>query len=510
MREKGTTFSYYLRCCFRDGIVRVVVYTSLAQFLLQDDIWATETAAPPCVLSERKWNNEGRLRLMAGRQQSLGQIGLFAPLLQDATSLLFADIRFFRSSKHNSEGNFGLAHRQIVPSLEWIFGGYGFFDNRRSEHHKNFQQGTFGVEALSVHYDVRANIYVPFSKSKKIHSKTTKPIFRGHSEYFNKTKEFALRGLDYEIGRSVPHLDCLRLYVAGYNFQANGVKSINGVRARFRLDVNRYINIDGEYQYDNVRHSAPYIGFTVRIPFGEVTEKPLTPLEKRMQTDIIRDIDIVTGKRKTPEPSGREFFFTKPGGTGSGTFEDPAPPPSEEPEVLAKFLKENPSFWHYDLDDGSIKTAPQVLEELQPILEQNSQKFEEEEARKAESERKRKAEEKAANQEAKRRRRAEEEAAEIERQAAERQRQEEERRRQEETERQAREAEAEAARQRQIEAEAEAARQRQVEAERQAAARRAEEAAEAERQLAARRAEEEQNRQAAERQRQEEERRRQE
>ena len=151
MREKGTTFSYYLRYRFFDGVVRIAVYTSLSQFLLQDDIWATETATPPCASLERKWNNEGRLRLMAGRQQNLGQVGLFAPLFQDATSLLFTDIRFFRSTKHNSEGNFGLAHRQIVPSLDWIFGGYGFFDNRWTEHHKNFQQGTFGVEALSVH-----------------------------------------------------------------------------------------------------------------------------------------------------------------------------------------------------------------------------------------------------------------------------------------------------------------------------------------------------------------------
>ncbi|MBX9786443.1 MAG: inverse autotransporter beta domain-containing protein, partial [Alphaproteobacteria bacterium] len=368
MREKGTTFSYYLRCRFLDGVVRVVVYTSLAQFLLQDDVWATETAAPPCTFSERKWNNEGRLRLMAGRQQSLGQVGLFSPLLQDATSLLFTDIRFFRSTKHNSEGNFGLAHRQIVPSLEWIFGGYGFFDNRRTEHHKNFQQGTFGLEALSVYYDVRTNIYVPFSKSKKIHSKTTKPVFQGHSEYFNATKEFALRGFDYEIGRSVPHLDCLRLFVAGYNFQAHGVESINGVRARFRLDVNRYINVDGEYQYDNVRHSAPYIGFTIRIPFGEVTEKPLTPLEKRMQADIIRDIDIVTQPKKLPElePSGREFIFTRPGGTGDGTYENPAP--AERVEVIAQLLEKHPKFLHYDLEKNIIKTAPQKLEELRPII----------------------------------------------------------------------------------------------------------------------------------------------
>jgi hypothetical protein len=372
MREKETPFSYYLRARFLDGVVRIAVYTSLSQFLLHEDVWATETAAPPPYVStERKWNNEARLRLMAGRQQSLGQVGLFAPLLQDASSLLFTDVRYFRSTKHNSEGNFGLAHRQIVHSLDWIFGGYGFFDNRWTEHHNQLQQGTLGLEALSVHYDLRANVYIPLSKSKKINSKTTKPTFRGHSEYFNKTKEFALRGLDYEIGRSVPNLDCLRLYVAGYNFQAKGVESINGIRTRFRLDINRYINIDGEYQYDNVRHSAPYIGFTIRIPFGEVTEKPLTALEKRMQTDIVRDIDIVTRPKETPQPSGRNFIFTRPGANGVGTYEDPAA--DENEEVVVQLLKGHPGYHHYDLKTGIIKTGLHKLEELRPILEVKQQ-----------------------------------------------------------------------------------------------------------------------------------------
>src|SRR3990167_2642047 len=98
MREKETPFSYYLRGRFLNGVVRIVVYTSLSQLLLQEDVWATETAQIPCTISERKWNNEARLRLMVGRQQSLGQVGLFAPLLQDASSLLFTDIRYFRST----------------------------------------------------------------------------------------------------------------------------------------------------------------------------------------------------------------------------------------------------------------------------------------------------------------------------------------------------------------------------------------------------------------------------
>src|SRR3990167_2041004 len=375
--KKNQGLSDLLNNQFVCGVAKIVVYTSLSQFLVKEDVWATEAPQPACHAGLPKWNSEARLRLMAGRQQGLGQIGLFSPLFQNDTSLLFADIRYFRSSKDNSEGNFGLAHRQIIPSLDWIFGGYGFFDNRWTEHHNRFQQTTLGVEALSEHYDLRTNFYIPLSKSKTIRPKTQKPIFRGHSEYFNKSKEFALRGLDYEIGRSVPGLDCLRLYVAGYHFQAKDVKSIDGVRTRFRLEVNKYINIDGEYQYDNVRHSAPYIGFTIRIPFGETTEKHLTPLEKRMQTDIVRDIDVVTRQREVPQPSGRNFIFTKPGAKGDGTYENPAGYDETDPQSAVELntcLANHPGFFHYDLGTGVIKSAAHKCEELKPTLELQNEK----------------------------------------------------------------------------------------------------------------------------------------
>ena len=57
MREKETTFSYYLSSRFFEGVVRIVVYASLSHFLLRDDVWATETAQLPCATTERKWNN---------------------------------------------------------------------------------------------------------------------------------------------------------------------------------------------------------------------------------------------------------------------------------------------------------------------------------------------------------------------------------------------------------------------------------------------------------------------
>ncbi|MBS0271591.1 MAG: inverse autotransporter beta domain-containing protein, partial [Proteobacteria bacterium] len=365
LKKQKKKFSQLLRIMSLAHITRTVICISLCQILWKEGAYSTEAKPPKPCLPDNKWNNEARLRLKAGRLRNLGQIGLFAPLAQNDTSLLFTDLRFFRDSKNNSEGNFGLAYRNLNPSLEWIFGGYGFFDSRRSEHHHMYQQATLGLEALSVHWDYRANVYIPLSKAKKIHSRHTKPVYRGHTEYFNSQKEVPLKGFDGEVGRSIPGIDNVRLYVGGYHFQGSGARHINGVRTRIEWDISDNFDIEAEYQYDNVRHSAPYIGFTLRIPFGEKTSKKLTPLEKRMQQDIIRDIDIVTQAKPTQRETGNYFIFTKEGGTGDGTFENPAP---KNAVVVHNLLKSNPNYKFYDLDSGAIVSNSAKVQELLEVL----------------------------------------------------------------------------------------------------------------------------------------------
>jgi len=156
------------------------------------------------------------------------------------------------------------------------------------------------------------------------------------------------------------------LYAAGYHFQGSGARKINGIRTRLEWDINDYFNIEAAYQYDTVRHGVPYIGGTIRIPFGEKALKKLNPLERRMQQDIIRDIDIVVQTKETLRPTYREFIFAKAGANGDGTFESPAD--ANDPEVIIKLLKSHPSHLYYDLESGKIMTAGETLTQLHTNL----------------------------------------------------------------------------------------------------------------------------------------------
>src|SRR5215472_2257378 len=114
----------------------------------------TESSAP------LKWGPFLDLEGKAGTQRNLGTGDLFVPFAQDSTSMLFADIRGRFDDHSDDEGNFGLGVRHMLES-GWNLGVYGYYDRRHTELGSSFEQGTFGVEALSLDWDFRANLYQP-------------------------------------------------------------------------------------------------------------------------------------------------------------------------------------------------------------------------------------------------------------------------------------------------------------------------------------------------------------
>jgi hypothetical protein len=258
--------------------------------------------------SAPKWGPYIDLEGKAGTKRNLGEADLFIPLSQDADTLLFSNLRTRLDDNDDAEGNFGLGVRHMLDS-GWNLGGYGYFDRRKTTYDHYFSQVTLGLEALSLDWDLRGNLYLPQGRrTHQVDALNTASI-SGTSVIFRGGEEKALSGFDAEIGWRVPIFgpeaaQQLRLYGGGYRFTANDVPDIQGPRGRFELTFDSIpglwegsrLSISGEVEHDAPRGSQAFAGLRLRIPlqvFGKPSSE-LTPLERRMADPVVRDVDIVS------------------------------------------------------------------------------------------------------------------------------------------------------------------------------------------------------------------------
>lgn len=261
-----------------------------------------------------------------GNERVLGDGQIMVPLWQTTESLLFADLRGQMDDQQSYEGNWGMGFRQI-RNESWILGVYGYYDLRHTEFGNDFNQATFGLEALSVEWEARVNGYIPETGSKSVSSLNSAGISNG-TIVVRAGEERAYHGVDAEIGKLLNDW-CdgdveLRGYLGGYHFDTNagGYPHISGPRGRVELrayDLNwlgegSRVTIGGELQWDEVRDTQVFGMLRVRIPLGpEQHARQLTRLERRMLDRIVRDVDVVAHAQGGPEEAainpltGREF-----------------------------------------------------------------------------------------------------------------------------------------------------------------------------------------------------------
>lgn len=266
---------------------------------------AAQTAPPP----QDKWGPfidfEGR----AGTQRNIGEGDLFAPLWQDPDSMVFGDLRT-RFDDHNSgEGNAGLGIRHMLDS-GWNLGGYGYFDRRHSPNGFMYNQVTMGAEALSVDWDVRANVYHPEGRVTHDVASLTTATVSGTSVIVSDGQEKALGGFDGEVGWRVPVFAAidttqLRVFAGGYRFVAGGAPPVSGPRGRVEMVFDEVphlwegarLSVGAEVQNDAPRGTQAFAIVRLRIPLEFLGGEPparLTPMERRMTDPVVRDVDIVT------------------------------------------------------------------------------------------------------------------------------------------------------------------------------------------------------------------------
>ncbi|MHC8494253.1 inverse autotransporter beta domain-containing protein [Thalassospira sp. SM2505] len=262
-------------------------------------------------LSAPKWGPHIDLEGKAGTDRNLGETDLFIPLSQDDETLFFTNLRARMDDNDSREGNFGLGVRHMLDS-GWNLGGITYFDRRKSPMGNMFNQLTFGAEALSMDWDLRANAYVPVGRTSHDEDSLSTATISGASIIFRGGEERSLGGFDAEIGWRAPLFDenagqQLRLYGGGYRFSDDRAGMIAGPRGRFDLTFDEVpflwqgsrLSLGAEVQHDDPRGTQSFASFRLRIPLQVFSERKtlrqnLSPIEKRMTDPVIRDIDVVS------------------------------------------------------------------------------------------------------------------------------------------------------------------------------------------------------------------------
>lgn len=271
-----------------------------------------------------------------------GEGELWAPLIQDDNSVLFAHLQGKLFESDAREGNFALGFRQKLFK-QWIGGVWVGYDLRRSPLNNTFHQIAGGIEALSRNLDFRANWYLPINRHETTvldtwtRQNTTTDTFAALSddglEIFttqttvtttgNRTiREMALFGADAEVGVRLP-IEALfgaggstpkwlddhdvRFFAGGYYFDSKDFQDdITGALLRLEWNIANILpdvagsklTLEADYQHDNVRDEQFEIGVRLRLPlgnhgWGNPAYNTLSYLERRMSDPIVRDTDVV-------------------------------------------------------------------------------------------------------------------------------------------------------------------------------------------------------------------------
>ncbi|NQY42011.1 MAG: inverse autotransporter beta domain-containing protein [Legionellales bacterium] len=236
----------------------------------------------------------------AGNKRSIFRAGLLEPFYQGGNFLSYGTIIGMADTVNIVEGNFGLGYRHIVNRS--IFGGYFFYDVRKTKLKNKVNQLTFGLEYFTKYLDLRFNLYMPKSKTFEEASTPRVSVNRvlGHQYQFEANRvqsiatERALKGLDIDVGVNFPVLFNPYMRIAYYRFGlSRDVTTINGIRFCLGMSIFNNLDLNMEISNDKVREDVYFFGIAFRHTFDVKDSFYQNPLNKKMVSIPIRDVDIV-------------------------------------------------------------------------------------------------------------------------------------------------------------------------------------------------------------------------
>jgi hypothetical protein len=310
----------------------------------QCTIQETENAAPPeedtCGVSQNPFRIEiGNIEAKGiGYDKGYTSLTGFFTIPNTLTTLWipFLDLRGHIFNDGKLAANAGLGVRYLTA---WAWGLNAYYDYRNT-HRQHYNQVSLGMEALGQQFDFRVNGYLPVGRKTSPYYKTYFKKFKGQNAILSRKQEFAMKGLNAEVGYHIPEFKYIALYAAAgpYYFEGQG-KNAWGGEARFDATFFDYLRLQVNSSYDNVFHGVIQGAIDIIIPFGG--KKKIKKrngyscnqeiiVRKRALQQVDRQEIIVVDKKhhreKAINPATGQpyiFWFVDNTSHSNGTFESP-------------------------------------------------------------------------------------------------------------------------------------------------------------------------------------------
>ena len=216
----------------------------------------------------------GRASFLAGktfgRSDSIVPLEVMPYMLSDE-HFVFADVRGFESTRSRFGGNAGLGYRHLRE--DWnAWGGASVWYDADDTTSKLFQQIGLSFEGLIDRYELRSNVYLPFTNSQTYSNSISGEKLVGNQLLYGTAvnQGTALRGVDFEVGYSLPIRDrhWVRGFVGGYHFEGGSKGNVDGFKMRVEGVYNNGVTAQLLYTNDPLYGSNLLAGVSLQLPYG--------------------------------------------------------------------------------------------------------------------------------------------------------------------------------------------------------------------------------------------------
>lgn len=211
--------------------------------------------------------------------------------------------------------NVGMGLRAILGTRAYGLNTYYDF---RDTHKLSYNQISVGLETLGELLDFRINGYLP------VGNKTTAPYntqfvrFSGHHMIVSRKYQYALKGIDTEVGFHFGKSELFDFYAATgpYYYKGQLGPNIWGGKARIAGMFKEYVAVEVSDSYDNAFHNRFQGQVSLTMPLG-----PKSRVKKSKKVSSCKMADALTSRMV--QPVGRQEIIPIDSTTKQATATDP-------------------------------------------------------------------------------------------------------------------------------------------------------------------------------------------